>query len=165
MLLSEGSPWFHQSCCISLARKSCFWNGLQGSLYLLVFVCKGRINTMTTLVWTLQLSDSVRAAIKVVTHPTSLKEPNTQVVIWRYHQILSSLHTCKLTQQHSLTCFYICYYVLWLLGTKHHAGILKSSLSSSKLFCYKVSGSRICDKYTFTPPLEQEEKQPQLAYH
>ena len=61
--------------------------------YLLAFACKGRIKKLDkACVDFTAFRASVRAAMKVVTHPTSLKEPNTQVMMWGYHQ-LSSMAT------------------------------------------------------------------------
>ena len=45
--------------------------------------CKGRIKKLDKASVNLTaFRPSVRAAMKVVTYPTSLKEPNTQVVMW-----------------------------------------------------------------------------------
>ena len=65
---------------------------LQLIFYLLAFACKGGIKKLDKACVDLTaFRASVRAAMKVVTHPISLKEPNTQVVMWGYHQILSDL--------------------------------------------------------------------------
>ena len=59
--------------------------------YLLAFACKGRIKMLNKACVNLT---AFRAS--VVTHPTSLKEPNTLVVMWGYHQILSLITTAHL---------------------------------------------------------------------
>ena len=84
-LLSEGSIWFHQSCCISLASKSC----LQGSLEFIDLT----INTLppcvcvqgylTKLVRTLQLEGFSRSSIESSYTPNLTEgTSNTQVVMW-----------------------------------------------------------------------------------
>ena len=112
------------------------------------------LKTLTNLVWTLQLSTFSKSSNQSSYKPNlSERESNTQVVMWGYYQILSSItivHMQPDTAAFSNTSLHLLLRCYGFWRAKHLASSLKSSLET---IWYNVSGSRRDDKYlnTFTP--------------